>query len=199
MTADETIQLYQLKLDDVRPEDILCRLKKSDLAEGLAFVMLMGRRRFELARVDAAGVLHVANGATRLEDAYEIRVFGLETDAHWQRTGADAGRLSVLTIKAPSGENKGSTIQATASLCRHYRMFGKTEATDAKDWCQLTSPRVAPIPVPIEAKAKESLQLDAVEHIARFKHGNAAVIAERLTGISVVLKTERQKDRDDGQ
>ncbi|KAA5598213.1 type III-D CRISPR-associated protein Csx19 [Blastochloris sulfoviridis] len=201
MTTNTTIPLYQVRRDGIPPGVILAELKRAGLADGLAFALLMGRRRFDLARVGTAGLYVATGNPARLEDAYEIRLFGPRTDAHWQRTGADTGRMSVLTIQALSGEDKGSTIETTGSLCRHYRLFGKTktEAMDAKGWCRLSSSRVAPIPVPVEAEANKYLQLDAVEHIARFKHGNAAVIAERLTGISVVSATEHQKEHDDGQ
>ena len=166
---------------DVAAHDVLAWLVGQGLGGGIAFGMAMAPHRFDLAKV-ADGVIAFCEAGPSLDAAYEIRLFGRATDARWQRDGA-TGCLTVLTVDIAC--RGGAEVATVDRLHRHYRLFG-TASRGARDgWSAATSARIRAIQVPVAAAHGSVLHLTAVEHIGRAKHGNAVVVAERLTGIEV--------------
>ena len=179
--------LYRIVEPSVAAGDILGWLGGQNLVAGIGFGMVMSPHRFDLAKV-TFGKIGFFQSVPDLDAAYEIRLFGPDTDARWQRDGA-TGCLTVLTVAGGSG----TKIEVCDVLDRNYCLFGRAKPKDA-DWAIATSARIPAIPVPVKLQKESALQLTAVEHIGIRRHGNAVVVAERLTGIEAVPPAQLRKD-----
>lgn len=189
--TDKQALLYRCERTGISHDGILAEI--AELGLSVEFGMTMAPNRFDLVRVGKDGI-ETFDGSLEpdvlLGGAYEIRFFGGDTDAHWQRMGI-AGRLTISTVaKAIAGE----PVNTIGHLDRHYRMFGKAEDSGRDGWSLLKASRIRPFPVPLTANSKV-LVLTAVEHIAALAHGNAVVVAERLTGIEIAGKKGENDER----
>jgi hypothetical protein len=186
-----TTQLSRLLLDGIPPTGILASLSSLSLTADISFGLSLSRARMDMLRVIGEGIVESIDGdaAALMTAAYEIRLFGASTDAHWQRTGAEKGRLLVTTTAACEGAEAYEV--ASETLPRTYRLWGKAEAADRPGWCRMTSARIRPLPVPLAASAGAALELTAEEHVAFGRDGNAFVLAQRLTGLRVAAGQQK--------
>jgi CRISPR-associated protein (TIGR03984 family) len=190
----EEIVLRRSVGDGIAPGAILDTLQAAGLGAGIAYGMVMARTRFDLIRVDNGRMEAFDADATDLiAAAYEVRLFGQTTEAHWQRTGAETGRLVVSTVGGASSLpefSKGPVIQ------RRYRFWGQVgEPTGRTGWCVMTTARIRDLPVPVgNVATKSHLALLAAEHVKCADHGNAVIVAERLVGIEPIGPQNRNQD-----
>ncbi|MBL8573433.1 MAG: hypothetical protein JNM13_07120 [Hyphomicrobiaceae bacterium] len=202
MTKTQTPSaLFRALLDPVAPGEILPKLSavfEPGEPAKLRHGFVMARHRFDIVTLRwAEGVFSVAShddkGAELFDAAYEVRLFCERFDAHWQRSGADAGRLRIL---APCSFDGGhQVLEVIDELHREYLLWGRSGPIAGKTgWSELREPRIRAIPLEVSPDNGVELVLKAVEHVAVGKHGNAFVVAERLTGISKFGSPAKRKD-----
>jgi len=185
MTTDRSGTLRRRTYGGVAPGGVLEKLGELGLSSAVAFGIVMTPRRVAVARIGGGRLRCHGDSGPSLDEAYEIRLFGDGADAHWQRTGASDGRLVVLS--EDTGPATADDIAFVATLPRRYLLWGRgSTATGEEDWSSIASRRIPPIFVPLP-ETRGPLALHATEYVGRLAHGNAAVVAERLTGFAPVV------------
>ena len=125
-----------------------------------------------------------------LKSAFELRLFGKNYEARWERMNAEKGRLTICADSEANAETKGLKLNgwdAPAELTvRHrdhcYLLWGETTDQPHPDRTKLTSARICELWVPVE-KAKRRVVLTAREYFETQDFGNVVFIGERLTGL----------------
>lgn len=199
MTKTQTPSaLFRALLNPVAPGEILSKLSAVFKPGKRGHGFVMARHRFDIVTLNSsdrgyAVASHDDKGAELFDAAYEVRLFCERFDAHWQRSGADAGLLRIL---APCSFDGGQQVSNVIDeLNREYLLWGRTGPIAGKTgWSELREPRIRAIPLEVSLGNDVELALKAVEHVAVGKHGNAFVVAERLTGISKFGSPAKRKD-----
>ena len=129
--------------------------------------------------------LRTHSGLVDLTWVYDVRLFSVDAELHWwwdQR--ARQGRYVCLDESIATARGWKPLLSHTQRLLRG----AVTEpGPDDSGWSRLHDGHSRPLWIPFRAARSRRVALGAVEYVsADRRHGNRAVIAERLTGFEEV-------------
>ena len=124
-----------------------------------------------------------------LESAFELRLFGKNYEARWERMNAAKGRLTICADGGAVAETKGLKLDGwdapAKRTVRHrdhcYLLWGESTDQPHTDRTKLTSARIGELWAPAERGAKRVV-VTAREYFETQEFGNVVFIGERLTG-----------------
>lgn len=126
-------------------------------------------------------MFHASDLAGEPEDWYLLRLFDADSDLTAEKVPGGPGRAELLTDATAKdrGWRLGPSYQRI--------LWGVVNRPDGR-YAVLRDAQTARLRVPVtqDVPPKRQLVLTAVEYLALDEHGNASVVAERLTGIDVM-------------
>ncbi|MHB1557391.1 MAG: type III-D CRISPR-associated protein Csx19 [Isosphaeraceae bacterium] len=127
---------------------------------------------------------------------FEARVFRESMELRWLKDPSDdQGHRAVILSEAVPSSTLGDPwtrleIEKTpviGTLPQTYLLWGEGTGKSLGDgWCELATPRIGSLPVPIPNVAPHGrVVLRTREYLAEYAHGNVAVFEERLVRLEV--------------
>lgn len=196
MSETITITLASAKIEDFARADAICaKLKVTDPV----YALIMSPSSCDLARLEGDGqFVDDKHHTLDLAAAYEAIFFSEDWQLKAVREGLGArleliheGKLSLPNVYAEKRPLEVDVIP------QKYLMWGKVIAAGG-GWCKLGDARVGSfaVPAPEGVVIGNRLAFTAREYIHRFdhNHGNAGVVRQRLTGITVAANISQDEE-----
>ena len=123
-------------------------------------------------------------------NVYEARVFNERAELRWLHEGHCRGRIALLSEDRIAAYFTSDIPEITPleTLPQQYLLWGEGVASDLPArWSRLTSARIGRLNVPyVDIGDKQRVQLHTREYLCEVdKHGNVAVVEERLLKLEV--------------
>lgn len=137
--------------------------------------------------VDHEGLAKYADGAdVRLDQIFEMRVFGQQWELRWLRDGPTA-RMSIIS-DGPLDSRFEATPRGPLTVLKRtgqQLLWGKAAAGAPGGWTRLTSQRIGSIEAPFQSKGAARLALTTVEYFRQDQAtGNWVFMTSRLSGFA---------------
>ena len=174
-----TNQLYLHYFEKNDPLDVACKL------EGEAIGLASSPKNFTTFRVTTDRKIETSDNAPLpVAEIYEFIICTKD----WELSALRNGKTFDVCIKS---EQKLTNYEPTATpafsekIPRNYLLWGDKKPPIENGWARLQSARIGTLVVPAPAgSANEKLAMTAIEYVqCDPHHGNAAVIAQRFTGL----------------
>lgn len=176
---------------------------KDVLAGGVA--LLATPPTYRVACVTTAGTLATPDDELQPTNprVYEARIFTADSELRWLSLPGESPAAALLTTidlttadTIPDGWSQDDPIEPLKTLARTYLLWGtaaKKQLHQADGWTMLTTARIGHITVPLAPPSQAArVHLTAVEYLQVVdRHGNTAVVEERLTGLHAIKEPSR--------
>lgn len=122
-----------------------------------------------------------------LEEAFEVRAFNEDAELRWLHESGGRG-TAVLLSERPAADladcldGEAASVTAIDRIEHAYLLWGEAQNAGScpPGWSHLCEARVGTVWVPLPLRETERARLAALEYVAAFDDGNAAVAEERL-------------------
>jgi CRISPR-associated protein (TIGR03984 family) len=157
--------------------------------------MISSPVRHDLVRLDGERLV-TSSGPAELDEVFQLRLFTPKTELRWVHTGSRRG--TAVTLSESDAGPEGWTMDSAdvdEVLDGQYALWGRRFMPLASaGWCRAVEGRIGWIDVPAATPTpsdperdwpEQYLALCFREYLTSDEHGNATVLDERLTGITV--------------